>query len=522
MDPQSVSNFTPSVKNQCVIKQEDDHYMFIGLKPGEDLVFMGQVLAAPLFGAISIAGAVISSSRSIPQQVPNQSLLVPFYPVFSPRTHSLLRITSQPLDMPAISSHYSPEEIDENLLEAVFDDLSEELEDFETILVIKELHSGLDEMRNVVSSFPKNLVKLNKKQQGVEVNKDLHINHFDAFCPILQLTPGINEFREETSWQSRTDLALNKATARQSPLVSVVCGAKDMGKSTFCRYLINRLLSKYRRVAYIETDVGQSEFTPSGLLSLHYLTSPVLGPPFTHQQLEPERSLFFGSTSSRNNPDYYIECIFELVDHYKQDQAQVSEVEDEAEWIPLVVNTQGWVSGVGYDLLIDQIRKVEPTDIFTMRHPYHDYKNLPHTFNMDILPRQREAFAVEREAPDLHYLDCVLQDPQVMTLKDSFTSNQQRDMTLGSYFYQASMGQEAFLVPEWCYQQHLIHKQPYMVDWRQHLNAVWIIHEEVKLDELFYALNGSLVGLIGDVDDYKKQSGPNKTVETIDNDTFVS
>jgi polynucleotide 5'-hydroxyl-kinase GRC3/NOL9 len=519
MDPQSVSKFTASDKNYRVIKQEEDTYLVVGLKSGEDIVFMGQVLAAPLYGSISVCGAVISSGREIPTVVPEEGLLVPLYPVFSPRTHSLLRIASEPLDMPSIQSHYNPIELDENLVDAILDELKDGLDEFETILVLKELESGLQDMREAVSPFTKNLVRFTKAESSSSSNEHLAIHRLAGFHPIMEEpTPGVKSFKVEHSWQSRTDLALNSSTARQSPIVSVVCGAKDMGKSSFSRYLINRLLAKYKRVAYLETDVGQSEFTPSGLLSLHYLTNPILGPPFTHQQLEPERSFYFGSASPRNNPDYYIACIFELVNHWRQDQDQVRD-EQEQEWIPLVVNTQGWVSGVGYELLLNQIRKVGPTDIFTMRHHVFEYKNLPHTFNVDILPVQNEAFMIEKEAPNLHYLDCVLQDPNVMTMTDNFTSIQQRDMTLGSYFHQSGMGDDNYLSPVWNYHQHLIHRTPWVVDWRQ--TAIWVVYEEVKLNELFYALNGSLVGLVGDVTNYKKQDGPKKSLAE-NNDTFVS
>ncbi|CAO3614406.1 unnamed protein product [Mucor hiemalis] len=522
MDHESVSNFVPVKGNCCVINQEDDTYIFIGLKKGEDIVFMGQVLAAPLYGAMSVSGAVISSGRQVPRAlVPDEDLLVSLYPIFSPRTHSLLRISSESMDTPAIQTHYNPVEIDENLIEAVFDELKVGTQEFESVIVIKDLEgeSHLEDMSNAVSSFTKNLVKLTKKED--ERDENIDINYLPGFHPILKTTPGVKAFKIESSWSSRTDLAL--ANAKERPVVSVVCGAKDMGKSSYSRYLINRLLSKYKRVAYIETDVGQSEFTPSGLLSLHYLTQPILGPPYTHQQIQPERSFFFGSASPRNNPDYYLECINELVDHWKRDQAAVLDEEnDESEWIPLVVNTQGWVSGVGYNLLVSQIQKIEPTDVFTMRHHIFEYKNLPHTFNHDILPVINEAFMMAREPPQLHYLDCVLQDTNVVTLMDSFTSIQQRDITLGSFFHQSgAMNAESYLLPKWNFKQHMIERAPWVIDWRQSLNAVWIVFEEVKMNELFYALNGSLVGLIGDVIDFKKQNGPKHVVNT-SSDVFVS
>jgi hypothetical protein len=140
---------------------------------------------------------------------------------------------------------------------------------------------------------------------------------------------------------------------------------------------------------------------------------------------------------------------------------------------------------------------------------------------MDILPMpSTEAFVIAKEAPVLHYLDCVLQDSNVVILADSFTSIQQRDITLASYFHQSGMGADNYLLPRWDYKKHMIDRVPWMLDWRQGLNAIWVVYEEVKLNELFYALNGSLVGLIGDVEDYRHQKGPKKDI-VLNNDTFV-
>ncbi|KAI8645291.1 hypothetical protein BD408DRAFT_339149 [Parasitella parasitica] len=449
---------------------------------------------------MSIAGAVISSGRPVPKTAVKEDLHVSFYPVFSPRTHSLLSIGSESLEAASVQSHGSPVEIDEYLVEAVFDELKGSCDEFESIIVVKDLEgSGLENMRDAITTFNKNLVKLSKKES--KLDNTLDISLLPGFHPILTPTPGVKSLKIESSWQTHTSMAIEKATQQAvRPLVAVVCGAKDMGKSSYSRYLINRLLAKYSRVAYLEADVGQSEFTPSGLLSLHYISNPILGPPYTHQQLEPERSFYFGSASPRSNPDYYLACINELVDHWEHDQEQVQD-EDQHQWIPLVVNTQGWVSGVGYDLLISQIHKVEPTDVFAMRHYMLQYKNLHPTFDIDILPTPNaNVFAVAKEAPVLHYLGCVLQDPNVVTLADSFTSTQQRDIAFGSYFHQAGMGEDNYLLPRWDYKAHLIDRVPWMVDWRQGLNAIWVIHEEVKPNELLYALNGSLVAIVRSID----------------------
>ncbi|KAG9352740.1 hypothetical protein JZ751_017316 [Albula glossodonta] len=58
--------------------------------------------------------------------------------------------------------------------------------------------------------------------------------------------------------------------------VIVVCGGKNAGKSTFNRNLINILLNLFASVNYQECDLGQTEFTPLGCLSLSTITEPLL------------------------------------------------------------------------------------------------------------------------------------------------------------------------------------------------------------------------------------------------------
>ncbi|KAI3711154.1 hypothetical protein L2E82_41031 [Cichorium intybus] len=50
-----------------------------------------------------------------------------------------------------------------------------------------------------------------------------------------------------------------------------ICGPKNSGKSTFSHHLIHILLHRHKKVAYLDTDVGQPEFTPPGCLSLAVL-----------------------------------------------------------------------------------------------------------------------------------------------------------------------------------------------------------------------------------------------------------
>lgn len=75
-------------------------------------------------------------------------------------------------------------------------------------------------------------------------------------CPPLFIPP---------SWSRCLDYIEKDIVDNNTSKASImVCARIQTGKSTFTRYGVNRLLNFFDRVAYLDTDVGQSEFTPHG------------------------------------------------------------------------------------------------------------------------------------------------------------------------------------------------------------------------------------------------------------------
>lgn len=64
----------------------------------------------------------------------------------------------------------------------------------------------------------------------------------------------------------------------------IICGGKGVGKTTFLRYAINRLLMKYKEIRVVDLDPGQSEFSVPGCISVVRVTKPVFGASYTHLQ----------------------------------------------------------------------------------------------------------------------------------------------------------------------------------------------------------------------------------------------
>ncbi|DAZ97462.1 TPA: hypothetical protein N0F65_009945 [Lagenidium giganteum] len=164
------------------------------------------------------------------------------------------------------------------------------------------------------------------------------------------------------AWQQAVDAIDQGLQAATTPQKIVVCGAKGVGKSTFCRYLVNRLLSRFDVVAFLDTDLGQPELTPPGLVSLHALAAPLLGPGFTHMKT-PLRSFFCGGTNASNDPLHYMKAIRSLLKLYHAKWNNGGAEQSAAKAVPLVINTDGWIKSMGHDLLCHVIDEASPNHV---------------------------------------------------------------------------------------------------------------------------------------------------------------
>lgn len=138
----------------------------------------------------------------------------------------------------------------------------------------------------------------------------------------------------------------------------IVCiGPANSGKSTFNRYLVNKLLSNYQSVIYVDLDPGQTEFTPPSFLSVVKLDSPILGPPYTHNfgEINVVKTAFLGNLSPGTTCHRYMECVESLVEYVDKYLS--------CSGSPIVVNFMGWMEGLGLKLLGDCCRLINPTDI---------------------------------------------------------------------------------------------------------------------------------------------------------------
>uniref|UniRef100_A0A915LVS4 Polyribonucleotide 5'-hydroxyl-kinase Clp1 P-loop domain-containing protein n=1 Tax=Meloidogyne javanica TaxID=6303 RepID=A0A915LVS4_MELJA len=103
------------------------------------------------------------------------------------------------------------------------------------------------------------------------------------------------------------------------------------------------------RVFLLDTDVGQSELSPAGCVSLCEIKKPLIGVPFTSQLTTLPKSLFFGSNSPAIDTDFYIKLIGYLIDYFNK---MIKEDSNKDDNFVLIVNSLGWITDLGYDLML--------------------------------------------------------------------------------------------------------------------------------------------------------------------------
>jgi polynucleotide 5'-hydroxyl-kinase GRC3/NOL9 len=74
------------------------------------------------------------------------------------------------------------------------------------------------------------------------------------------------------SWSKPVKMILE---LQKRPAVIVVLGESDSGKSSFCTYVLNKLVAEQRKVAIIDGDLGQSDIGPSTSVGYAVATKPV-------------------------------------------------------------------------------------------------------------------------------------------------------------------------------------------------------------------------------------------------------
>ncbi|XP_066346685.1 polynucleotide 5'-hydroxyl-kinase NOL9-like [Miscanthus floridulus] len=181
--------------------------------------------------------------------------------------------------------------------------------------------------------------------------------------------------QREREWEEAAEAVAYDSCTWPPPVVAV-CGPGNSGKSAFSRLLLNTLIERYKKVGYLDIDVGQPEFTPPGFVSLHVFEEKPKDLTILYL-CNPKRCFFFGDICAKRNPKLLLTYIFGLHDYFLQEFYCLGEVENpKKSAIPLVINTSGWVKGTGLQVLTEMLKYVSPSHVIRVSTTV-ERKNLP-------------------------------------------------------------------------------------------------------------------------------------------------
>lgn len=142
-------------------------------------------------------------------------------------------------------------------------------------------------------------------------------------------------------------------TLQLKPVTALVLGAADSGKTSFCTYLVNRLLCEGRKIAILDGDLGQSDIGPPCTVAYAFVSKPVTD----LFNLEVDNAFFVGVTSPSKAADKVVEGLTLLKEEIFRGNPDF-----------VVVNTDGWVEGedaVKYKVQLCE--KIKPNIIFCIQ-----------------------------------------------------------------------------------------------------------------------------------------------------------
>ncbi|XP_058128345.1 polynucleotide 5'-hydroxyl-kinase NOL9-like [Anopheles ziemanni] len=172
------------------------------------------------------------------------------------------------------------------------------------------------------------------------------------------LPPDVTKVRSVPLFQKNS--IWDKVQLRKSSRLMVI-GGKDAGKSTLCQFLTNRHIREFGRIVLLDLDIGQPFVHLPETLNVSVLTDPILGVGYFAKAEPPSQCLLFGSVNVVSSPVLYIKNVQQLVEHCEAN----AELKD----VPWIVNTMGYTTGFGEELMAALIHLVQPTELIQLRIP---------------------------------------------------------------------------------------------------------------------------------------------------------
>ncbi|KAJ3437098.1 polynucleotide 5'-hydroxyl-kinase nol9 [Anaeramoeba flamelloides] len=133
--------------------------------------------------------------------------------------------------------------------------------------------------------------------------------------------------------------------------ITLVCGKKSCGRSTFLRYLSNRFNQNGQKIAWVDLDLNNPEFTQTGFCSITIVDRALfdhLSSKGNQQHNYPHFSYYFGDSSVKTNPKLFYHILKVLETNLPQD-------------MPILINCSAYGEGYNQIYFSKIIKYFKPT-----------------------------------------------------------------------------------------------------------------------------------------------------------------
>ncbi|EDW09240.2 polynucleotide 5'-hydroxyl-kinase NOL9 [Drosophila mojavensis] len=347
----------------------------------QDIELYGTVTLTLLSGRITING--YKPRRDVPLTI------------YSPKGFNWVAISPMSNMKPIkskLESNSSWKDLEDSFTRAQLDHIKGSYDEYRDAIVLMQRNSGAQNMLHIIG---KHMVEKVFPMVNTS-NRPYASSEYILNC-LIQSADAKQTLRITHKWMKL------KLQPRSRWMVA---GGKGVGKSTLLRFLLNRHLSRFERILFIDLDIGQPEFFLPQTISCFVIDGPLLGAGFFFNK-QPERAYAVGHVNVVMCAEQYIRAVRELLF-----QCKVNPSYDEMPWL---INTMGYNKGFGRELMALLIDCVQPTDLIQISSP-KAINNFEITLNPKSLAKVRpiiytaDEFKVNAKAFSykLHQLESVL------------------------------------------------------------------------------------------------------------------